>query len=279
MKATYSNSSSSPSAYHSRSAGVTACASVGGQPLLDAAGPASVRSPARTPGQARRSPVVSPLVLPPAAAGTGADHAARRDRHTPRLRPAEVPTPVCPASIGPAADPVPCWAARAVGGKLSQTTSTPGVSVEPRFLLLSDVAAELNVSDSQVYHMVRSGELPGDQDRRTRAVAGRARPAGGVHPRKYAETAEWVREQPAASTATRRGGRALDAAPARRHDPLGVTEVAVSRPGGTTVSGTRVDHAPRRQESPRAPLTVAVLSLRIERCRRQTKANARSRGP
>ena len=25
---------------------------------------------------------------------------------------------------------------------------------------LSDVAAELNVSDSQVYHMVRSGELP-----------------------------------------------------------------------------------------------------------------------
>ena len=31
---------------------------------------------------------------------------------------------------------------------------------EPRFLLLSDVAAELNVSDSQVYHLVRSGELP-----------------------------------------------------------------------------------------------------------------------
>jgi len=32
--------------------------------------------------------------------------------------------------------------------------------MEPRFMLLSDVAAELNVSDSQVYHMVRSGELP-----------------------------------------------------------------------------------------------------------------------
>ena len=32
--------------------------------------------------------------------------------------------------------------------------------MEARFLLLSDVAAELNVSDSQVYHMVRSGELP-----------------------------------------------------------------------------------------------------------------------
>jgi excisionase family DNA binding protein len=27
-------------------------------------------------------------------------------------------------------------------------------------MLLSDVAAELNVSDSQVYHMVRRGELP-----------------------------------------------------------------------------------------------------------------------
>ena len=27
-------------------------------------------------------------------------------------------------------------------------------------MLLSDVAAELNVSDSQVYHMVRKGELP-----------------------------------------------------------------------------------------------------------------------
>ena len=32
--------------------------------------------------------------------------------------------------------------------------------MEARFLLLSEVATELNVSDSQVYHMVRSGELP-----------------------------------------------------------------------------------------------------------------------
>ena len=32
--------------------------------------------------------------------------------------------------------------------------------MEGRFLQLSDVAAELSVSDSQVYHMVRSGELP-----------------------------------------------------------------------------------------------------------------------
>ncbi len=67
---------------------------------------------------------------------------------------------------------------------------------ETRFLLLSDVAAELNVSDSQVYHMVRSGELPAikiggrGQWRVERAkleeyIAG-----------KYAETAAWVRENP-----------------------------------------------------------------------------------
>jgi excisionase family DNA binding protein len=68
--------------------------------------------------------------------------------------------------------------------------------MEPRFLLLSDVAAELNVSDSQVYHMVRSGELPAikiggrGQWRVERAkleeyIAG-----------KYAETASWVQNNP-----------------------------------------------------------------------------------
>jgi excisionase family DNA binding protein len=68
--------------------------------------------------------------------------------------------------------------------------------MEPRFLLLSDVAAELNVSDSQVYHMVRSGELPAikiggrGQWRVERAkleeyIAG-----------KYAETATWVQDNP-----------------------------------------------------------------------------------
>jgi excisionase family DNA binding protein len=68
--------------------------------------------------------------------------------------------------------------------------------MEPRFLLLSDVAAELNVSDSQVYHMVRSGELPAikiggrGQWRVERAkleeyIAG-----------KYADTAAWVQNNP-----------------------------------------------------------------------------------
>ena len=68
--------------------------------------------------------------------------------------------------------------------------------MEPRFLLLSDVAAELNVSDSQVYHMVRSGELPAIK------IGGRGQwrveRATLVEyiARKYAETADWVRANP-----------------------------------------------------------------------------------
>ncbi|MFG3553024.1 helix-turn-helix transcriptional regulator [Micromonospora sp. NPDC047557] len=77
-----------------------------------------------------------------------------------------------------------------------QTTSTPGVSVEPRFLLLSDVAAELNVSDSQVYHMVRSGELPAIKiGGRGQWRVERARLEEYIA-QKYAETADWVRGNP-----------------------------------------------------------------------------------
>ena len=63
-------------------------------------------------------------------------------------------------------------------------------------MLLSDVAAELNVSDSQVYHMVRSGELPAikvggrGQWRVERAVLER------YIEHKYAETADWVQQNP-----------------------------------------------------------------------------------
>ncbi|MDT0532420.1 helix-turn-helix domain-containing protein [Micromonospora sp. DSM 115977] len=86
----------------------------------------------------------------------------------------------------------------AVGGKLKQTTPTPGVSVEPRFLLLSDVATELNVSDSQVYHMVRSGELPAIKiGGRGQWRVERARLEEYIE-RKYAETADWVRSNPLA---------------------------------------------------------------------------------
>ena len=68
--------------------------------------------------------------------------------------------------------------------------------MEGRFLLLSDVAAELNVSDSQVYHMVRSGELPAikiggrGQWRVERAMLEK------YIQERYAETAAWVAGNP-----------------------------------------------------------------------------------
>ncbi|MFC7531355.1 helix-turn-helix domain-containing protein [Actinoplanes sp. GCM10030250] len=68
--------------------------------------------------------------------------------------------------------------------------------MEPRFLLLSDVAAELNVSDSQVYHMVRSGELPAIKiGGRGQWRVERTRLEEYIQ-HKYAETAAWVRENP-----------------------------------------------------------------------------------
>ncbi|GGN36563.1 helix-turn-helix domain-containing protein [Actinoplanes hulinensis] len=69
---------------------------------------------------------------------------------------------------------------------------------EPRFLLLSDVATELNVSDSQVYHMVRSGELPAIK------IGGRGQwrversQLEKYIQERYAETAVWVRDNPLA---------------------------------------------------------------------------------
>ncbi|MEU5552870.1 MULTISPECIES: helix-turn-helix domain-containing protein [unclassified Micromonospora] len=70
--------------------------------------------------------------------------------------------------------------------------------MEPRFLLLSDVATELNVSDSQVYHMVRSGELPAIKiGGRGQWRVERARLEEYIQ-HKYAETAEWVRGNPLA---------------------------------------------------------------------------------
>ena len=63
-------------------------------------------------------------------------------------------------------------------------------------MLLSDVATELNVSDSQVYHMVRSGELPAIKiGGRGQWRVERARLEEYISGR-YAETAEWVRTNP-----------------------------------------------------------------------------------
>jgi excisionase family DNA binding protein len=65
-----------------------------------------------------------------------------------------------------------------------------------RFLQLSDVAEELNVSDSQVYHLVRSGELPAIK------IGGRGQwrversKLEEYIQTKYAQTAAWVRQNP-----------------------------------------------------------------------------------
>ena len=68
--------------------------------------------------------------------------------------------------------------------------------MEPRFLLLSDVAAELNVSDSQVYHMVRKGELPAIKiGGRGQWRVERAKLEQYIE-QKYAETASWVAQNP-----------------------------------------------------------------------------------
>ncbi|MDG4820896.1 helix-turn-helix domain-containing protein [Asanoa sp. WMMD1127] len=67
---------------------------------------------------------------------------------------------------------------------------------EPRFLQLSEVAEELAVSDSQVYHMVRSGELPAIKiGGRGQWRVERVRLEEYIA-RKYAETAEWVQSNP-----------------------------------------------------------------------------------
>ncbi len=65
-----------------------------------------------------------------------------------------------------------------------------------RFLSMSDVADELAVSLSQVYHMVRSGELPAIKvGGRGQWRIERARLEEYIQ-RRYAETAAWVRANP-----------------------------------------------------------------------------------
>jgi excisionase family DNA binding protein len=68
--------------------------------------------------------------------------------------------------------------------------------MQPRFLLMSDVAEHLNVSMSQVYHMVRSGELPAIKiGGRGQWRIERAKLEEYIE-RKYAETAQWVKANP-----------------------------------------------------------------------------------
>ncbi|HEX6076297.1 MAG TPA: helix-turn-helix domain-containing protein [Micromonosporaceae bacterium] len=68
--------------------------------------------------------------------------------------------------------------------------------MEARFLQLHDVAEILNVSDSQVYHMVRSGELPAIKiGGRGQWRVERSRLETYIE-QKYAETAQWIKENP-----------------------------------------------------------------------------------
>jgi len=67
-----------------------------------------------------------------------------------------------------------------------------------RFMQMQEVADELSVSLSQVYHMVRSGELPAIKvGGRGQWRIERARLEEYIE-HKYAETAEWVKENPLA---------------------------------------------------------------------------------
>jgi excisionase family DNA binding protein len=68
--------------------------------------------------------------------------------------------------------------------------------MQARFMLLSEVATELNVSDSQVYHMVRGGELPAIKiGGRGQWRVERARLEEYIQ-RKYTETADWIQQNP-----------------------------------------------------------------------------------
>jgi excisionase family DNA binding protein len=65
-----------------------------------------------------------------------------------------------------------------------------------RFLTMQDVADELAVSLSQVYHMVRSGELPAIKvGGRGQWRIERARLEAYIEG-KYSETADWVKANP-----------------------------------------------------------------------------------
>jgi excisionase family DNA binding protein len=65
-----------------------------------------------------------------------------------------------------------------------------------RFLPLADVADELNVTESQVYHLVRSGDLPAIKiGGRGQWRVERAKLEEFIE-RKYAETAAWVADNP-----------------------------------------------------------------------------------
>lgn len=76
------------------------------------------------------------------------------------------------------------------GGETASDGSTS------RFMGLADVAEELAVTESQIYHMVRSGELPAIKiGGRGQWRVERSRLEQYIE-QKYAETAAWIRDNP-----------------------------------------------------------------------------------
>lgn len=81
----------------------------------------------------------------------------------------------------------------------SDARDRQGPAIEPRFLTLDDVATYLSVSVTQVYALVRSGELPAVK------IGGRGFWRVDRHQleayieRLHRETEEWAREHPLTS--------------------------------------------------------------------------------
>ncbi len=99
---------------------------------------------------------------------------------------------------GPACAGVGLAALQAIDGKLRLVANDAGASGGSggRFLTMQGVADELATSLSQIYHMVRSGELPAIK------IGGRGQwriersKLEEYIAQKYAETAEFVRSNP-----------------------------------------------------------------------------------
>lgn len=82
------------------------------------------------------------------------------------LHPSIIRTPRCPVAAVPMSLPRearrrPCWSTMPLAYRASMSSPTPPAG--PRFLTLPQAGEELNVTMSQIYALVRSGDLVGIQ--------------------------------------------------------------------------------------------------------------------
>jgi excisionase family DNA binding protein len=119
-------------------------------------------------------------LMEPGQAAQGGRYVHPRDLCTHRD---SVRLPVAPAS-------------QADGDELFRGNRWQTNAMAARFLQLADVAEELSVTVSQVYHMVRSGELPAIKiGGRGQWRVERERLEAYIQ-QKYSETADWVKDNP-----------------------------------------------------------------------------------